>query len=109
MTIVGTKKKKKGAWGRKGEGRIAHVWPEFLLCSGQADSGGLPDTFHSAPRWASKPLTHSAGGGGGQGAAPDLGAPGPHPVAPGLWEREIREEVPNTDQREGRERVRGTK
>ena len=44
-TICG---KEKGA-GEEGEGRIAHVWPEFLLCSGQADMGGLPDTFHSAP------------------------------------------------------------
>jgi hypothetical protein len=35
--------------GERGEGRIAHVWPEFLLCSGQAEAGGLPDAFHSAP------------------------------------------------------------
>ena len=41
---VGTK----GGQGKEGEGRIAHVQPEFLLCSGQADAGGLPDTFHSA-------------------------------------------------------------
>jgi hypothetical protein len=27
----------------EGEGRIAHVPPEFQLCSGQADAGGLPD------------------------------------------------------------------
>ena len=33
-----------------------------------------------------------------QGAALDLGAPGPHPVAPGLWERGMRKEVSNTDQ-----------
>jgi hypothetical protein len=31
------------------EGRIAHIQPEFLLCSGQAEKGGLPDTFDSAP------------------------------------------------------------
>jgi hypothetical protein len=30
-------------------GRISHVWPEFHLCPGQADAGGLPDAFHSAP------------------------------------------------------------
>ena len=38
-----------GGQGKEGEGRIAHVWPEFLLCSGQADLGGLPDAFHSDP------------------------------------------------------------
>lgn len=30
-------------------GRIAHVLPEFYLCFGQADMGGLPDAFYSAP------------------------------------------------------------
>ena len=35
---------KKGP-GERGQGRIAHVQPEFHLCSGQADMGGLPDTF----------------------------------------------------------------
>ena len=34
--------------GEEGGGRIAHVWPEFHLCSGQAEVGRLPDTFHSA-------------------------------------------------------------
>jgi hypothetical protein len=33
-------------WGREGEGRIALALPEFLLCSGKADTGGLPDAFH---------------------------------------------------------------
>ena len=37
-------------------------------------------------------------GGGGEGAAPDLEAPGLHSVAPGVQERGIREEVSNTDQ-----------
>jgi hypothetical protein len=36
--------------------------------------------------------------GGGHGVAPDLGAPGSHPVAPEIWERGKSEEVPNTDQ-----------
>ena len=27
--------------GEGGVGRIAHIWPEFLLSSGQADLGGL--------------------------------------------------------------------
>jgi hypothetical protein len=35
--------------GREGRGRIAHGQPELHLCSGQADEGGLPDAFHSAP------------------------------------------------------------
>jgi hypothetical protein len=35
--------------GEEGGGRIAHVLPDFHLCSGQADVGGLPDAFHSAP------------------------------------------------------------
>jgi hypothetical protein len=30
-------------------GRIAHVWPELFLCSGQAGMAGLPDAFHSDP------------------------------------------------------------
>jgi hypothetical protein len=34
--------------GEEGGGRIAHVRPEFLLCSREADVGGLPDTFHLA-------------------------------------------------------------
>jgi hypothetical protein len=40
-------------WEEKGQGKVgkggACVWPEFLLCSGQVDVGGLPDAFHSAP------------------------------------------------------------
>jgi hypothetical protein len=35
--------------GKKEEGRIAHIWPEFLLCSEQADVEGLPNAFYSAP------------------------------------------------------------
>jgi hypothetical protein len=34
--------------GKEGKRRRAHVWPEFLLCSGQADVGRLPEAFHSA-------------------------------------------------------------
>ena len=33
---------------KEGEVGIAHTRPEFLLCSGQADVGRLPDAFHSA-------------------------------------------------------------
>ena len=40
---------KKGVRGRRG-GRIALVRPEFLLCSGQVDVGGLPDAFHLDPQ-----------------------------------------------------------
>ena len=42
---VGTKK---GVRGKRGKGRIAHVRPEFLLCSGQVAVEGLPDSFHWA-------------------------------------------------------------
>jgi hypothetical protein len=42
--LLGTKK---GVLGEEGEG--THDPPEFYLCSGQADVGGLPDSFHSAP------------------------------------------------------------
>jgi hypothetical protein len=31
-----------------GKGMIAHAWPEFFLCSGQASTGGMPDAFHSS-------------------------------------------------------------
>ena len=41
-TGVGTKRE---AGEEEGE-KIVHVPPEFHLCSGQADMGGLPDTFH---------------------------------------------------------------
>ena len=38
----------RGCGGKRGKGG-AHILPEFLLCSGQADEGGLLDTFYSAP------------------------------------------------------------
>jgi hypothetical protein len=73
---VGTKGRRRGKrWG----GRIAHVQPEFLLCSGQADVGGLQDTFHLAP------------GRGWARGSPRPGAPGQHTVALGLWERGLKE------------------
>jgi hypothetical protein len=58
-------------WG----GRIAHVWPEFLQCTGQADVEGLPDAFHSA--WVG---IHSTGGGcvGTRGSPRNQGAPALH-------------------------------
>ena len=37
----------RGCREKRGEGG-AHVQPEFLLCSGQVDMGGLPDAFYSA-------------------------------------------------------------
>jgi hypothetical protein len=45
MVTVGTKR---GA-GEEGGREDSMHQPEFLLCSGQVDVGGLPDTFHSAP------------------------------------------------------------
>jgi hypothetical protein len=41
--FVGTKK---GPRGKRGRGDVR---PEFHLFSGQADTGRLPDTFHSTP------------------------------------------------------------
>jgi hypothetical protein len=38
----------KWSWGNEGGWKIAHIKPEFLLCSGQAEAEGLPDAFHSA-------------------------------------------------------------
>ena len=57
----------------------------------QADTGfgRLLGSFPHGPSRASEPLIQAAGG--GEGEAPDLVAPGPHPVAPGEWERGIRE------------------
>jgi hypothetical protein len=62
--------------------RIAHVWPEFLLCSGQADKGRAARRFPLGPRWASKPLTPLKVGEWTRGS-PQLGALG-------LWERGLR-------------------
>jgi hypothetical protein len=42
---VGTKRGHR----KEREGRIAHIQPEFFLCSGKADMGGLTNAFHSAP------------------------------------------------------------
>jgi hypothetical protein len=47
--MLGTKGVYKKAGGGGVGGEIAHVQSEFLLCSGQADAGGLPDTFYLAP------------------------------------------------------------
>jgi hypothetical protein len=43
LPSVGTKR----GMGKKRGGRIAHIRPEFLLCSGQADVGRMPEAFHS--------------------------------------------------------------
>lgn len=64
----------------KGErGWIAHIGPEFLLCSGQADTGGLPDAFHLA---LGGHLSHSMEG--GQGAAPEIKGPRGDTLCPGV-------------------------
>jgi hypothetical protein len=70
--VLGTKKGK----GKRGRKR-AHIWPEFLLCSGQADMGRLPDTFHLALGWHLRHWPHSTGG--GQGQPLKSGVPGQHP------------------------------
>jgi hypothetical protein len=88
-------KKWGGEWEMKGED-MAHIKAEFL-CSEQADTGvgGLLDAFHSA--MGGHPSLWLTRWGLNKGQPPTRGLPGPHPVAPVLWEREIREEVPNTD------------
>ena len=59
--------------------------------------GGLLSTLSTHP-WVGIPLSHSSGG--GQGAALP-GIPGATLLKPlGLWERGMREEVPNTDRPE---------
>ena len=86
---------KKGQ-GKEGEGRIAHVWPEFLLCSGQASGHGravgcgraalcgrVAGSFPLSPRWASKPLT-PLDGGGGQGATSETKGPWGNNLGPGV-------------------------
>ena len=92
--LVSVRNKKEGGPGEGGGNspRQARVPP--MLWAGRCWRAAR--CFPLNPRWASKPLTHLTEG--GQAAAPNLGAPGPHPVALGLWERGMREEVLNTDQ-----------
>ena len=52
-------------------------------------------TLSTQPGWASKPLTHLTGGGQGAALKPK-GALGLYPVAPGLWERGLRERGSHT-------------
>ena len=49
LSEVACGNKKGGLQWKEGEGRVAQVQPEFVLCSGQADDGGLPEAFQSAP------------------------------------------------------------
>ena len=74
---------KKGPRGR-GE-KKTHAPPEFYLCSGQAEVGALPESFHSAPG-GHLSLWPTLQEGGGQGAA-QPGSPGAFSKALWLWER----------------------
>jgi hypothetical protein len=76
----------KGGGGNR-EGKIAHIRPEFLLCSGPVDMEGLPDTFHTWRLVGISATDPTRWGGGGQGAAPETRGPGATTLAPGLWER----------------------
>jgi hypothetical protein len=71
--------------GREGEGRIAHVLPEFHLWTWEGCQ--TLSTQNRVDIQASDPLNK-----GWTRGSPDLGAPRPHPVDPGLWERELRGE-----------------
>jgi hypothetical protein len=80
---VGTKRGW-GEWGRENS-------PEFHLSSGQADTGGLPDAFHSAP--GGHPSLWPTRQGMDKGL-PHKTKRGPRvtPFSLGLWERGLREE-----------------
>jgi hypothetical protein len=78
---------KKGPWGRGG-GKT-HVPPEFHLCSGKADVGGLLESFHSA--LSGHPNLWPTLCGGTRGS-PTWGPWGYFSKAPGLWERGMRDE-----------------
>jgi hypothetical protein len=79
---------KKGALGKREKERPTPR-QSFYLFSGLSGMGELPYTFHSAPGG------HSSLGVGKGAALP--GIPGATLLKPpGLWERGMREEVPNT-------------
>jgi hypothetical protein len=79
-----------GRGGREDSPRPARGPP--ILWAGEC---GRAARHFPLPRWASKPLTPLDGGGGyGQGAAPNQGAPGQHPVPQGYGREGLRREVP---------------
>ena len=89
--LLGTKK---GAQGKEWEGEDPHPnrVPPMLL---SVRCGRVAIYLPLIPGWASKPLTHSSGCGKGQAVLP--GIPGATLLKPpGLWERGMREEAPNT-------------
>ena len=77
-------------WGKRGRER-AHVRPE-LLCSGQAEVGGLSNAFHSA-EWASKPLTPLDGEGVVNKGQPPTVGPRVSPCSPGVMGERDRKSV----------------
>jgi hypothetical protein len=97
-SVLGGNKIKRGRgrpWGRM-EGKICPHPARVSLFSGQSRVGRLLSILSTHP-WVGIPLPHSSGGDQG------VSLPGDTPGAtflkpPGLWEREKREEVPNTDQ-----------
>jgi hypothetical protein len=91
--MLGTKKGGRGEVGEENDSPCPARVPPMLWAARHMRAARR---FPLSPGWTSKPLTHSMGG--GHGVAPDLGAPGSHPVAPEIWERGKSEEVPNTDQ-----------
>ena len=92
MYVCWEQKKGGGPWGRGGrrDPHPARVLP--ILWS--ARHGRAANYLPLIPGWAFKPLTHSSGG-SQEAALP--GIPGATLLKPlGLWERGMREEVPNT-------------
>ena len=83
--------------GEEGEGENPHP-TRILLILWSARHGRAAIHFLLIPGWASKLLTHSLVG--GQGAALDRIPRATLLKPPGLWERGMRKEVPNTDESE---------
>jgi hypothetical protein len=91
--LLGTNK---GVLGKRGKGRPTPHQSSTYLWS--VRHGRAAIHFPSIPGWASKRLAHSSGAGKG---AVLPGSPGATLLKPpGLWERGMREEVPNTAESE---------
>ena len=80
-------------WGGKECPHLARV-PPVLWAGGH---GRAARHFPLGPGWASKPLT-PLDGGWTRGSPQNQGAPGRHPVAPGLQERGLRERGSHADE-----------
>ena len=91
---VGNKIKRGGPCGRMEGKRCPHP-TRVSLFSGQSGVGGLLSTLFTHP-WVGIPLSHSSGGGQGEGLPGDAPPPATLLKPAGLWERGKREEFLNT-------------